>query len=110
MELAAVSKTERRAHGFDEVGFTVVSDGATPRRGDVLKELCKRLNLDPEHVVITRMEQQFGRSIVMCVAHVYAEAGAMRRREPAHLFARMEKAGSGAADRSAAAHQQDNGK
>lgn len=74
-----------------EIEFYVVSDGPTPSTKEVSEELCKKLNLNPDHTVITRMDQRFGVKQLTGYAHYYEDADSMKKYEPAHILERMKK-------------------
>lgn len=78
-----------------EIEFYVVSDGPTPSAKEVAEGLCRLLNLNPEHTVITRIDQRFGVRQLTGYAHYYDDEGSMKKYEPAHILERMRKRVSG---------------
>ena len=104
MELNIISQTKKQLLGLNEIKFSVIADEATSQRGMVQRELCKKLNLNPDSTVIVNMKQSFGAKLVMCIAHAYSDKESMLASEPKHLMARIAKK-AGAASKEDAANK-----
>ena len=91
MELKITNDRENALMGRREITFYIDGEEKTPSAAAGKKELCKKLNLDPESTIVTKVEQRFGMRRAECAAHSYKEHGAMERNEPAHLLERVKK-------------------
>ena len=60
-------------------------------------ELCKKLNLNPEHTLVVNVDQLFGSKMCMCTAHSYPNGELLAKFEPRYLLKRREKARGGGA-------------
>jgi small subunit ribosomal protein S24e len=91
MELKITDDKENALMGRREIAFYIDGEEKTPATVEVKVELCKRLNLDPDSTIVTKVQQRFGIRRVECTAHSYKEKGALERNEPAHIIEREKK-------------------
>ena len=85
-----------------EVEFFIIQDDKTPSKEDVKREICKKLNLNPEFTVVVSIGQTFGTRQSVALAHSYPNAETMKRQERGYLFERVEAKARKAAKRAAA--------
>jgi small subunit ribosomal protein S24e len=90
MEINVTSNKENKLLNRKEIDFYVIQDGGTPSKKEIKTELCKKLNLDPESVMIVRMDQTTGLRQAHCVAHAYPSKEQVEKFEPVHLMNRMK--------------------
>lgn len=88
MELKIESSKENKLLNRKEITFTVEQDSSTAKRDELTKELCKKLNLNPESTIIVRIDQGFGRKESSGVAHSYQSRELLEKYEPKHVLAR----------------------
>ncbi|MCL4373459.1 MAG: hypothetical protein M1360_00095 [Candidatus Marsarchaeota archaeon] len=91
MEIQVISDKQSTYFNRREVEFSVVSEGPTAQKGEVLKELCKKLNVNPDYAVIVGISQQFGVSRSNGTLHVYKSKEDMEKHELKYLFSRGKK-------------------
>jgi ribosomal protein S24E len=91
MELKINSNQENRLLNRREIMFSVEQDGSTPSKVELVKEICKKLNLSPDSTIIVRVDQGFGRKESSGVAHSYSDRKLMEKSEPKHITARSGK-------------------
>jgi ribosomal protein S24E len=91
MELKILSDVENRLIKRKEIAFSVAQDGGTIKRDELAKELCKRLNLHPENVLIVRIDQGYGLKESVGVAHAYENRETLEKYEPKTIIARIAK-------------------
>ncbi len=90
MELSITSNKENKLLGRREIGFNVVQEGSTPSKNEVKAELCKKLNLDPESVIVVKLDQSTGVKQGHGSAHAYPSKEAVEKFEPLYLVNRMK--------------------
>lgn len=90
MDLHITSNKENRLLNRREIDFSIVQDGSTPSKNEIKMELCKKLNLDPESVIVVRIEQSTGVRQCHGIAHAYASKELVERSEPRYLVDRMK--------------------
>ena len=90
MELSITSNKENKLLGRREIEFNVVQEGSTPSKNEIKAELCKKLNLDPESVIIVKVDQSTGVKQGRGFAHAYPSKEAIEKFEPVHLVNRMK--------------------
>ena len=96
MEVNIVSDRENKPLKRREIEFSVDQEGGTPKRDELTREVCKKLNLNPDSTVVVKVDQGFGRKRSTGIAHSYASREALEKTEPKHLLARIsKKAGKG---------------
>ncbi len=91
MELKIVSDNEDKLLSRREIKFAVEDQSSTVDRYELTKEICKRLNLNPEFTLVVRIDQGFGRKKCSGMAHSYKNRELLERYEPAHLLSRIKK-------------------
>lgn len=91
MELKINSNNENKLLGRREITFSVEQDSSTPSKKDIVKEVCKKLNLSPESTIIVKIDQGFGTKQSSGLAHSYESKAAMEKSEPKHLLTRLGK-------------------
>ncbi|MGC8586147.1 MAG: 30S ribosomal protein S24e [Candidatus Micrarchaeia archaeon] len=74
-----------------EVKFSIISEKSTPSRAEVLKEICSRLNVNPEYSIIASIMQDFGIGKSTAVLHVYNSKEELQKHEPKYLLERIQK-------------------
>ncbi|MCL4411385.1 hypothetical protein M1329_00390 [Candidatus Marsarchaeota archaeon] len=94
MELRITEDKENKLIGRREVEFVIDGEVSTPPTSEVAKELCKKLNLNPDNTIVTSIRQQFGLRRAVCTAHSYSDKRAMERYERRHIAARATKRSS----------------
>jgi len=90
MEINVTSNKENKLLNRREIDFYVIQDGSTPSKKDIKIELCKKLNLDPEAVMIVRVDQTTGLKQAYGTAHAYQTKEQVEKFEPEHLMNRMK--------------------
>jgi small subunit ribosomal protein S24e len=93
MEIEIISDRTNALFDRREINFSVITDTATPSKADLKKSLCSKLNLPPDSTAIVEIGQLFGSKKCVCFAHSYKQKSEMERREPKHLFKRLDKTG-----------------
>ena len=83
------SDKENKLLGRREINFNIVQEGSTPSKKDIRVEICKKLNLDPETVIIVKVDQSTGVRQGIGVAHAYKSKEQIAKQEPSHLVDRM---------------------
>lgn len=91
MELKITANTENKLLNRKEITFMVEQDNSTAKREDLTKELCKKLNLNPDSTIIVRIDQGFGRKESSGVAHSYQSKELLEKYEPRHVLAKVGK-------------------
>lgn len=71
MEMKILSNNENKLLNRREISFSVEQSGSTVTRAEVAKELSKKLNLNPDGMVIVKINQSFGTRESRGVAHSY---------------------------------------
>jgi ribosomal protein S24E len=91
MEMNITSDSNNKALDRREIEFSVVQDAATVDKGEIKKELCKRLNLNPDSTIINSLKQEFGVRRCSGMANSYRSKEEMERLEPAYIIKRLSK-------------------
>ena len=89
MDLNITSDKENKLLGRREINFNIVQEGSTPSKKDIRVEICKKLNLDPETVIIVKVDQSTGVRQGIGVTHAYKSKEQIAKQEPSHLVDRM---------------------
>ena len=89
MDIQIKSDKENKLLKRREIDFNVVQDGSTPSKKDIKEELCKRLNLNPEAVIVVRVDQSTGVRQGQGTAHAYPSKELVAKSEPGYLVDRM---------------------
>ncbi len=74
-----------------EIECYITSTEGTPSVKEVTTEVSKSMNLNPERVVVVKLEQLFGTRGQIAHIHYYTDEEKMRRYEPKHLLERKVK-------------------
>jgi ribosomal protein S24E len=90
MEINVTSNKENKLLNRKEIDFYIIQDGSTPSKKEIKTELCKKLNLDPESVMIVRVDQTTGLRQVHGMAHAYSSKEQVEKFEPDYLMNRMK--------------------
>ena len=88
MDIEISRDCENRLLARREVEFTIRFEGSTPSRMQVLQKLSALLNASEKTLVISKLKNHFGTSLVSGVARVYENADARTMIEPAYLIVR----------------------
>ena len=91
MDLNITSDSNNKALDRREIEFSVVQDSATANKDEIKRELCKRLNLDPDSTIINSLKQEFGVRRCAGSANSYRSKEEMERLEPAYIIKRLSK-------------------
>jgi small subunit ribosomal protein S24e len=91
MELKILSNTENKLIKRKEIAFSVAQEGGTVKRSELSKELCKKLSLHPENVLIVRIDQGYGIKESSGMAHAYESREMLEKYEPKNVLARIAK-------------------
>ena len=97
MEINVTSQTENKLFDRKEICFNATYKGnATPSRETILEEICKKLSLNPELSVVTKITQAFGNNTSNVTVYSYTKKETM-----AHIerLSGGEHAGKKTADR-----------
>ncbi|MGC8669939.1 MAG: 30S ribosomal protein S24e [Candidatus Micrarchaeia archaeon] len=91
MDIQILSDKENVYLKRREVQFSVVSEGPTASKSELLKELCKKLNINPDFAIITKEMQDFGIGKSSGILHAYQSKEDIAKYEPKHIIARSGK-------------------
>jgi small subunit ribosomal protein S24e len=91
MEVKVTSNKENALLERREIKFMIDQDGATSRRDDVKRELCKMLNLSPDSTIVVSINQGFGGKECSGTAHSYKDSKALEKYERKYLLDRVSK-------------------
>lgn len=91
MEIKITKDSSNKVTEAREIEFVVVQEGSTYSREEIKMELCKKLSLDPESTIVTRISQRFGVRQSTCSAHVYKSKEVLATHEPKHIVERLSK-------------------
>jgi ribosomal protein S24E len=90
MDIEILSTQENKSIGRKEIKLLANYAGSTPSRDSIKEELCRKLNLNPELVVIRKIDQVYGMHSSKAVAHMYTDKALMSI-EPKYLSKREER-------------------
>lgn len=96
MELVITSENDNKLLNRKEIRFSVQQEGATLKKEEITKEICKKLNLSPEATIVVKIDQGFGKKESSGIAHSYKDKEALKKYEPEHLLKRISKKAGGA--------------
>ena len=91
MELKILSNNENTFLKRKEIKFLVEQEASTASRAELAKEICKKLNLNPESTIVVKVDQGFGHKESTGVAHSYQNKEMLEKTEPKHILARASK-------------------
>ena len=83
------SNKENKLLGRRDIEFNVVQDGSTPSKNEIKAELCKKLNLNPDSVIVVKVDQSTGVRQGHGFAHAYPSKEMIEKSEPVYLVNRM---------------------
>jgi len=63
--------------------------GPTPTRMEMRQKVAEALSVNPEHVVITHTQNEFGKHDVLCTIHVYKNMETLKKMEPEYIQKRF---------------------
>lgn len=104
MEVKIISNNENKLLNRREISFVVEEQTKTANKEEILKEVCKKLSLNPEATIVIKVNQGFGKKESSGVVHSYDKKETLKKYEPEYMLTRLEKkaAKSGAAKEGAA--------
>ncbi len=91
MDINILSDVENKTLNRREIEFAVVQDASTERSDNIKVELCKKLNLNPDCTLISKIHQEFGMRRSRGFAHSYKSKEEMANAEPKYLLERLSK-------------------
>lgn len=91
MELKIISDNEDKLLSRREIKFVVEDQSSTTDRYELTKEICKKLNINPEFTLVVRIDQGFGNKESSGIAHSYKSKELLEKFEPAHIISRIKK-------------------
>jgi len=103
MEISIQSDTNNPMLQRREISFVVLQESSTPPREELKKEICKKLNLDPDLTVLVEVRQEYGLRRSAGRVHSYKTKQQLEASEPRYL---MERASKKAAKKEAAKGQE----
>jgi ribosomal protein S24E len=71
MDIEILKEKDMQLLSRKRVSAMIQSEGPTPSRLDLKKQLAKKLNKDPELVILKHIYPKYGKSDVKVIAHVY---------------------------------------
>lgn len=83
-----IENKENKLLGRKEILAKMSSDGATPRRVQVKKEIAKKLKVDESLVIVNSVENAFGDTNVNIRAKVYENKESLERNARPHMVKR----------------------
>lgn len=91
MEIKIRSETENSTLSRKEIECYITSTGSTPSIKEVTTEVSKKMSMNPDLVVVVKLEQPFGTRRQIAYIHYYEDEKKMRRYEPKYLLDRKAK-------------------
>lgn len=89
MNIKIISEFDNKLFDRKEIQFTIDNGEAqTPRKLDVKTELCKKLSLNPDTMILVSIKQEFGSRSLMGYAHFYNSKESIAKFEAAHILSR----------------------
>jgi ribosomal protein S24E len=79
MEIKVIKEVENRPMDRKEIYLNVISPDSTPSSQAVREEASKKLNLNPENVVVVRIRQLYGIKASEAVLHCYSKKETMEK-------------------------------
>lgn len=74
MKMELLSEKENVLMERKELEFRILQSGPTPKESDVKQEVAKLTGAQPDHIVIDKIIQSFGKLESLCKASVYKNA------------------------------------
>ncbi|MCL5433821.1 MAG: hypothetical protein M1538_02485 [Candidatus Marsarchaeota archaeon] len=91
MELKINKDVENKIMNRREIDFYVVSEDKTISKEEAKKEICKKLNLNPELTIIVKIAQEFGMKRSRVSAHNYKNMDSLNKFVQKYIPARLNK-------------------
>lgn len=91
MNIHVISEVENKLFDRKEIVCSVTLDDRTLSKDEAKKELCKKMNLNPDSTIITRIDQSFGVKHCTLHAHTYTKSSDIEKFEKKHILARLKK-------------------
>lgn len=89
MNIKIVSEFDNKLFNRKEIKFSIENGEAqTPRKSDVKTELCKKLSLNPDNMVIVKINQEFGSRSLNGHANYYNKKELINKFEPSYILNR----------------------
>ncbi|MDE1810860.1 MAG: 30S ribosomal protein S24e [Candidatus Micrarchaeota archaeon] len=88
MELKIVSEKDNPLLKRKEISFSIEHEASTLSKAEVLKEVSKKLNLNPEFTIVITVAQRFGSKSSAGVAHSYASKEDLMKQEKRYVLKR----------------------
>ncbi|RQD83710.1 MAG: 30S ribosomal protein S24e [Methanocalculus sp. MSAO_Arc2] len=88
MEIHITANTRNELLQRNEVEFTLMFEGATPSRKEIIGKLGALLNTKEEMMALDSIETQYGSRVGRCFARIYDSTEARARTERAFLLSR----------------------
>ena len=91
-----VSQKENKVIQRREVVVRIEHRGkGTPSRPDVINAVSKLMEVNPDLVVVRRIETEYGRDASKAWVHIYWDKAALEKFEPRYVLERTAKGGKG---------------
>ena len=91
VEVNVVSEKENPLLKRKEITFEIKGIKATPSRNEIIKQIAAMKNAEEEKIVITEINQLFGKSMLTGTLNIYDDKETMRKIEPEYLMKRGKK-------------------
>lgn len=95
MKIEISSRKEEPLFKRESLVVTATFDGKTPSRSDFKQKLGTQLKLNPDLIVIRRMNQKFGDTTLSCEARIYKDVNTLKSIEHEHLVKKNQPKASG---------------
>ncbi|MGC8572255.1 MAG: hypothetical protein ACP5RI_01110 [Candidatus Micrarchaeia archaeon] len=91
MELKINKDEENKIMDRREIEFYAVAEDKTPSKAEIKKEICKKLNLNPELTIVVTVDQEFGMKRSKVKVHSYKNSDSLKKFELKHVIDRLNK-------------------
>ena len=88
MDVNVQHKEEKPLLHRTDVKVRVAYEGATPQRQALRDSVAHALKAPAEHLIIRRIETEFGKQAVLVAVSVYQDAASLEQFEPRHMKVR----------------------
>ncbi|HVC58326.1 MAG TPA: hypothetical protein VND15_02525 [Candidatus Acidoferrales bacterium] len=88
MELKILSDKQNTLLKRKEVTFSITHESSTMSKAEILKEVSKKLSLNPESTIVINVNQHFGEKTSTGVAHSYESKQDLEKVEKKYLLKR----------------------
>ncbi len=87
MNIKIVSEFDNKVLDRKEIDFIIENtDSQTPRKLDIKAELCKKMSLNPNNMVMIKINQEFGSRNLKGIAHFYNSKESLLKFEHASIL------------------------